>query len=229
MKTFAILLFLCSSTAFFILRDHGSLEDSGWEHIPTFSLTFSYMLGLYAFSFTQPTQVPALIKDERQAFRGPLFSSMVIGMLVKIGFGMMGAAAYGHASVNMFDDLFFSEETPIHVAVSVFIFSVIVVLPSAVRASVTAKEVLYITGMMDEPWNVIIGIILPWIMGTVVNHLQIYAYLVNWTALISSMYVQFVCPMFMWSKASKEASIYESNFKTSMQMILALTTPSCNT
>lgn len=66
------------------------------------------------------------------------------------------------------------------------------------------------------PCNYVIGIALPWVLGAVVNHLQIYSYLVNWTALLTSMYVQFVCPMFMWSKAVKEAQTYENNFKSSM-------------
>jgi len=33
------------------------------------------------------------------------------------------------------------------------------------------------------------------------------------------MYMQFVCPMFMWSKSVKEAKIFQDNFKESMQMI----------
>lgn len=107
----------------------------------------------------------------------------------------------------------------------IFVYTLIVVLPVAVRSSQTAKYTLYITGMLEEPQNVIIGVLLPWVCGAVVNHLQIYSYLINWTALITSMYVQFVCPLFMWSKASKEASIYENNYKSSMQMILSLTIP----
>lgn len=75
--------------------------------------------------------------------------------------------------------------------------------------------------MCEEPLNILFGVFLPWLAGAVVNHLQIYSYLINWTALITSMYVQFVCPLFMWSKATKEANIYETNFKASLQMILA--------
>ena len=77
--------------------------------------------------------------------------------------------------------------------------------------------------MCEEPASVLFGIALPWVAGVVINHLQIYSYLINWTALVAIMYVQFVCPLFMWAKASKEANIFEGNFKASMQMILALT------
>jgi hypothetical protein len=35
-----------------------------------------------------------------------------------------------------------------------------------------------------------------------------------------------VCPMFMWSKASKEANIFENNFRASMTQILAHPEPS---
>lgn len=46
--------------------------------------------------------------------------------------------------------------------------------------------------------------------------------------MIAIMYVQLVCPLFMWAKASKEALIFENNFKASMQMILALTNEAPN-
>lgn len=95
------------------------------------------------------------------------------------------------------------------------------VLPAAVRFSMMAKYLIYIGGMCEVPCNYLFGIILPWILGAVVNHLQIYSYLVNGTALVTSMFVQFVCPMYLWAKAQKEAHIYETNFKTSMQMILS--------
>ena len=76
--------------------------------------------------------------------------------------------------------------------------------------------------MCDVPCNYITGIILPWTLGAIVNHLQIFLYLVNWTALGTSIIVQFVCPIFMWSKSIKEADMYEQNFKQSLQMILEI-------
>lgn len=97
----------------------------------------------------------------------------------------------------------------------------IVVLPVVVRCSLFAKYFIYIGGMCEAPTNFIAGVVLPWVLGAVINHLQIYSYLINWTALCTSMFVQWVCPMFLWAKASKEASIYEANFKASMQMILS--------
>lgn len=90
---------------------------------------------------------------------------------------------------------------------------VFVILPVVVRSSLMAKYFIYIGGICEVPCNYFTGIILPWILGAVINHLQIYAYLVNWTALICHLYVQFVCPMFMWSKTVKEAQIYEINFR----------------
>lgn len=83
-----------------------------------------------------------------------------------------------------------------------------------------AKYFIYIGGTCEVPCNYFSGVILPWIVAAIINHLEIYDYLVNWTAIICSLYVQFVCPMFMWSKSVKEAQIYENNFKQSMQMIL---------
>ena len=34
------------------------------------------------------------------------------------------------------------------------------------------------------------------------------------------MCVQWVCPMFMWGQAAKEANRYEVNYRESMQMII---------
>jgi hypothetical protein len=85
-----------------------------------------------------------------------------------------------------------------------------------VKSSALAQYFLYIGGICESPFHYLIGVALPWLLGAVINHLQIYAYLINWTALVTSMFVQFVCPMFMWAKACKEAQIYENNFKASM-------------
>ena len=94
-----------------------------------------------------------------------------------------------------------------------------IVLPVVVRSSLLAKYFIYIGGMCEVPCNYFSGVFLPWILGAIFNHLQIFAYLVNWTALCTGVYVFFVCPMFMWAKSVKEAMIYEENFKHSLQMI----------
>jgi hypothetical protein len=143
----------------------------------------------------------------------------------------LGSAAYTH-DANLFDDLFFSDHTPLLVLICVFLFTsknitsasnlliAIVVLPQVVSSSQMAKYMLYIGGFCESPVHYLLGVVLPWVIGAVINHLQIYSYLINWTALVTMMYVQFVCPMFMWAKACKEASIFETNFKASMQMML---------
>jgi hypothetical protein len=66
---------------------------------------------------------------------------------------------------------------------------VFVILPVVVRSSLMAKYFIYIGGLCEVPCNIFTGIILPWIIGAVVNHLEIYAYLINWTALITHLYV----------------------------------------
>ena len=50
--------------------------------------------------------------------------------------------------------------------------------------------------------------------------MQVYAHLVNWSALIAGMWVQWIIPMFMWARATKEANRFENNYKASMQMVL---------
>jgi hypothetical protein len=96
---------------------------------------------------------------------------------------------------------------------------VFVVLPIVIRSSLMAKYFIYIGGMCEVPCNYFCGVILPWILGAIINHLQVFAFIINWTALLTHIYVQFVCPMFMWAKSVKEAQIYEDNFKQSIQMI----------
>jgi hypothetical protein len=53
--------------------------------------------------------------------------------------------------------------------------------------------------MCEVPCNFFTGVILPWIIGAVFNHVQIFAYLINWTALSTGVYVYLVCPLLMWS------------------------------
>jgi len=79
-----------------------------------------------------------------------------------------------------------------------------------------AKYFIYIGGMCEVPCNYFTGVILPWILGAIINHLQIFAYLINWTSLVTNLYVQFVCALFMWSKSVKEAQTFEENFKQSL-------------
>lgn len=89
----------------------------------------------------------------------------------------------------------------------------IVVLPVVIRSSMMAKYFIFIGGTCEVPCNFFSGVILPWIFGTVLNHLQIFVYLINWSALTTGIYVYLICPLFMWSKSIKEAMIYEVNFK----------------
>jgi hypothetical protein len=114
---------------------------------------------------------------------------------------------------NIFDDLFFSRNAPFHLVVAAFIYTVFVVIPVTIRNQLMAKYFIYIGGMCEIPCNYFSGIMMPWIIGMMVNHLQIFVYLVDWTTLGTCIYVSFVCPMFMWSKSVKEAKIYENNFK----------------
>jgi hypothetical protein len=79
-----------------------------------------------------------------------------------------------------------------------------------------AKYFFYIGGLCEVPFNYFSGVILPWILAAVICHTQVYAYLINWTALSASLYVQLVCPMFLYQKSAKEAYIYEQNFKQSL-------------
>ncbi len=121
---------------------------------------------------------------------------------------------------NLFDDLFFSKATPLFLAISVFAYAIIVVIPVVVRCSLLAKYFIYIGGLCEVPCNYFTGLVFPWIVGIVINHLQIFLYLINWTSLVTCVYVSFVCPMFMWSKSLKEANIYENNFHQSLEMIM---------
>lgn len=84
------------------------------------------------------------------------------------------------------------------------------------RASSLARYFLYIGGYCEETWSQVFGLVFPWVAAAVINHMQIFAQLVNWTGLITIAWVQLVCPLFMWSKATKEAHIYETNFRASL-------------
>ena len=64
-----------------------------------------------------------------------------------------------------------------------------VVLPVVVRSSLLAKYFIYIGGMCEVPCNYFTGVIFPWILGAIIYHLQLYAYLVNWSTLITCLYV----------------------------------------
>jgi hypothetical protein len=93
----------------------------------------------------------------------------------------------------------------------------LVVLPTVLRSSQQAYTILYYTGQCGTPWcATFFASCLPWLAGAVVTHLQVYSYLVNWTALVAGMCVQWVSPMFMWARASKEAGRYEANYRESM-------------
>lgn len=165
-----------------------------------------------------------------QTFRSPVFFALLSGLLIKVIFGILGSIAY-EKNTNLFDNLMFSNNAPFYVVVSLFIFTGIIitfhnnilivfaVLPVVVRSSLMAKYFIYIGGMCEVPCNYFSGIVLPWIFGALLNHLEIYVYLINWFTLATGLYVYFVCPMFMWSKSVKEATIFENNFKQSLQMI----------
>ena len=48
---------------------------------------------------------------------------------------------------------------------------VFVILPVVVRCSLMAKYFIYIGGMCEVPCNFFSGIVLPWVISAVINHL----------------------------------------------------------
>ncbi|CDW90104.1 UNKNOWN [Stylonychia lemnae] len=225
-KLMVILSFIGVSCSHFVDLQ-GGIDNLNLSEVPQCSLNFGFVLGILSFSYSQSAQVPNIIADSNpdQYFKLPVFLALVFGLIFRIAFGLLGAIAYTDES-NLFDDLFFSANTPPYMIILVFVYAVIVVLPVVIRSSLMAKYLIYIGGICEVPSNYFCGIILPWILGVVINHMQIYAYLINWTALITHLYVQFVCPMFMWSKSVKEAQVYELNFKQSLQMMVEGDKPS---
>jgi hypothetical protein len=85
-KTLSLLLFLGSSLIFFGSRitepDESHKGHSGWEDVPTYSMTFGYVVGIYAFSYTQPATIHNLLQESTsphsRAFKLPLFISMML-------------------------------------------------------------------------------------------------------------------------------------------------------
>jgi len=88
------------------------------------------------------------------------------------------------------------------------------------RSSKQAHGIMFFTGQCDWLWASVIASLVPWVAGAVITHLQVYEHLVKWSALGAGMWVQWVCPMFMWARATKEAQRYETNYRSSMQMAL---------
>jgi hypothetical protein len=66
LKGFTTLLFVTSSIVFFATKDHNvklDSTDSGWDHLSQIQFSFCYLMGIYAFSFSQPVQTPQMIKN----------------------------------------------------------------------------------------------------------------------------------------------------------------------
>ena len=52
------------------------------------------------------------------------------------------------------------------------------------------------------------------------NHLQIYAILVNWTSLILIVSVSITCSFLMWATQMDEAITHEKNFRDSVKSLV---------
>lgn len=134
-------------------------------------------------------------------------------------FGYMGASVYTTKS-NLFDDLFYSDSTPFIVLFFIFTYSILVVMPVVAKFSQFARNLIYFGGLCDAPFSFFSAIALPWILGAIVNHLQVFLYLVDRSCLLTGFFVQFVCPLFMWARAVEEQQTYEDNKRDSMQQIM---------
>mmetsp|Transcript_28392 Transcript_28392/g.21195 ORF Transcript_28392/g.21195 Transcript_28392/m.21195 type:complete len:202 (-) Transcript_28392:13-618(-) len=60
---------------------------------------------------------------------------------------------------------------------------------------------------------------LPWMAALLLYHFEAFGYLVDWTSLIFCIFIYTVAPMFLWTKSLKEAQVYETNYRQSVQMI----------
>mmetsp|Transcript_25459 Transcript_25459/g.24789 ORF Transcript_25459/g.24789 Transcript_25459/m.24789 type:complete len:144 (-) Transcript_25459:391-822(-) len=121
--------------------------------------------------------------------------------------------------MNLFSNLVYSDLTPTYLSIAVFFFAVFAVLPVVVRQQLFAKYFIYIGGVCEVPCNYFNGIFLPWILAILLYHIQLFGYLINWTSLLFSLFIYFVAPMFLYTKSIKEAMVYETNFKQSLEMI----------
>lgn len=130
--------------------------------------------------------------------------ALFFGFAIKLTFGIIGCLAMNQTS-NLFDNLLFSEDVTFEVNVIMVVFSMFIVLPQVINSSLEVNYFLYIGGLCDVPCNYFWGIVLPWIIGMLFNHLEIFSYLINWTSLSSVFYVSIICPMFIWCKTLKEA------------------------
>ena len=171
--------------------------------------------------YTQTTMEADREGPTKEYFRLPLFLATLMACSLKILFGIAGAMAFTDSG-NVFDNLLFSKNTPDAVLIIVTLFVGVVVLPQAVDQQRQAKYFASISSENDSiPCNqYLVGIILPWILAIVLNHLQIFAILVNWTSLILIVSVSITCSFLMWATQMDEAITHEKNFRDSVKSLV---------
>mmetsp|Transcript_28392 Transcript_28392/g.21198 ORF Transcript_28392/g.21198 Transcript_28392/m.21198 type:complete len:92 (-) Transcript_28392:691-966(-) len=89
------------------------------------------------YSFCQSAQVPAMIANQKpdQSFKLPVFFGLFLGLVCKVGFGILGSIAFESApnKYNLFGNLLYSPETPNYLIVAVLTFAVLVVVPVTIH------------------------------------------------------------------------------------------------
>lgn len=61
---------------------------------------------------------------------------------------------------------------------------------------------------------------MPWLLASILSHLQIFAMLVNFTSLVCGLLVAVLCSLLMWTTQIEEALVHETNFRESITMLV---------
>jgi len=135
-------------------------------------------------------------------FRGPLFVGLMTGTLLKIVFGILGAAVLASDSLN--DQLDSLKATPLLFIAFQMVLMLIVIMPDISSNNIQVKNSLYYADFCEEYISYMWALILPWLLGTLLKSPKIITLVINWTGIVLCVPLFFIVPVFLWVAFARE-------------------------
>eukprot|EP00744_Colponema_vietnamica_P000269 GILI01000478.1.p1 GENE.GILI01000478.1~~GILI01000478.1.p1 ORF type:complete len:479 (-),score=119.38 GILI01000478.1:215-1579(-) len=177
------------------------LAHFGWvglhpQYTPMFGETHNKVLGTAMFSYAFVVSMPSWVNEKRPDVNLNLaiWPSTIAGLVIKLSFGLMGAWAFYHLHNDNVLDLMDTPHTPLVTKLCVYLFNVGTIIPGIPPMSIVIRYNLIVDKICSARWAAFWGVVAPWLVAMFLCHGRGFIYVVNWSALLATGFVNFVVP-----------------------------------
>jgi hypothetical protein len=180
----------------------GYQPEAGTHNTPFFSPNQAQVLGVAMFAYAYVVTIPSWLNEKKPGVgvNISVWWPALVGFIMKILMGLLGAWAFANASDNILTNLA-SSSMPEFTRYSSYFWNILTLLPGIPILAIMIKYNL-LTGRIANPfWANFFGVVLPWIVTAFCYEQQLLSTLCNWVAILVQGYINFLVPILVYRRA----------------------------